>query len=411
MSRFICLIPLLTSVFLLTCSSERGKEKGADPENLEEASLDSSEKAIRVAAERMEAYLPKLKGKRIAVVANPSSRVGDVHLVDTLLERGVEIERIMSPEHGFRGEAEAGEKVEGGTDPRTGLPVVSLYGSHRKPDAADMKGLDLILFDIQDVGARFYTYISTLHYVMEAAAEHGKKVMLLDRPNPTGYYVDGPVLDTAFSSFIGMHPVPIVHGMTVGEYARMIDGEGWLKGDLQCELEVIECAHYEHDDRYELPVDPSPNLAQMAAIYLYPSLALFEGTVVSVGRGTERPFTMIGHPEFQNGDHRFVPESIPGMSSDPKHEGDTCVGFDLKEVGRRRMKKKGGLCLSWLIRMHKALADKTEFFHADRFDRLAGTDSLRLKIQKGMNEEAIRKTWKKELGAFKKMRENYLLYP
>ncbi len=403
---------LLLSLFILTCSSQRAEEKGRESASTTGAdSVVSQETSLRLGAERMEAYLPKLEGKAVAIVANPTSRVGEEHLVDTLLARGVNVKRIMSPEHGFRGDAEAGEKVKGGKDPETGLPVVSLYGAHKKPTPNDLEGIDLILFDIQDVGARFYTYISTLHYVMEAAAEEGKKVMVLDRPNPNGFYVDGPLLDTAFSSFIGMHPVPIVHGMTVGEYARMINGEGWLEGGVESELEVVECANYEHDDRYELSVNPSPNLAQMSAIYLYPSLCLFEGTVVSVGRGTERPFTMIGHPEFEGGDHRFVPRSIPGKSSNPKHEGDSCRGFDLLETGRTKMKEKGRVCLSWLIRMHDALGDKTDFFHEERFDRLAGTDSLRIMIQKGMSEEEIRRSWKEELEAFEEMREKYLLYP
>ncbi len=410
--NLILVFAFLVSLFILTCSSQRVEEKGQG--NTSEKGVDrvsSQEDLIRVGAERMDAYLPKLKGKAVAIVANPTSKVGGEHLVDTLLARGVEVKRIMSPEHGFRGDAEAGEKVKGGKDPETGLPVISLYGSHKKPKPEDLKGIDLILFDIQDVGARFYTYISTLHYVMEAAAEEDKRVMVLDRPNPNGFYVDGPVLDTAFRSFIGMHPVPIAHGMTVGEYARMIDGEGWLKGGVECGLEVIECANYEHGDRYELPVDPSPNLAQMSAIYLYPSLCLFEGTVVSAGRGTERPFTMIGHPEFEGEAHSFVPRSIPGKSSNPKHEGDTCRGFDLLETGRTKMKDEGGICLSWLIRMHDVLGDKTDFFHKKRFDRLAGTDSLRIGIEKGMSEEAIRESWEKGLEKFRKMREGYLLYP
>lgn len=404
---FVFVLPLIG----MTCSSGRSEESGSDPTEKERDSLSDKENPIKVGAERMKAYLPKLGGKSVAIVANPTSRVGKEHLVDTLLARGVELERIMSPEHGFRGDAEAGEKVKGGKDPETGLPVVSLYGSHKKPRSSDLEGVELILFDIQDVGARFYTYISTLHYVMEAAAEQGKKVMVLDRPNPNGFYVDGPVLDTAFRSFVGMHPVPVVHGMTVGEYAQMINGEGWLKGGLKCDLEVIECADYEHDDRYELPVDPSPNLAQMSAIYLYPSLCLFEGTVVSVGRGTERPFTMIGHPAFEGGGHTFIPRSIPGMSTHPKHKGDTCIGYDLMETGRSKMKEQGELCLSWLIRMHQQLGEKTDFFHQERFDRLAGTDSLRIKIEKGMSGDAIRATWKKDLKAFRKMRNEYLLYP
>jgi uncharacterized protein YbbC (DUF1343 family) len=412
MRSFSRLLPLfLTPFFLITCSSQSvDKEVEGDAERKKDSAAVENV-PLKVGAERMASYLPKLEGKKVAIVANPTSKVGDVHLVDTLLARGVELERILSPEHGFRGDAEAGERVKDGKDPRTGLPVVSLYGSHKKPTEQDLRNIDIILFDLQDVGARFYTYISTLHYVMEAAAEQGKELIVLDRPNPNGFYVDGPVLDTAFHSFVGMHPIPIVHGMTIGEYARMIDGEGWLEGGMNCDLEVVECQGYEHSDRYELPVSPSPNLAQMSAIYLYPSLCLFEGTVVSVGRGTERPFTMIGHPDFEGGAHRFVPRSIPGKSTDPKHEGDTCRGFDLNKVGKTRMKEEGELCLSWLIRMYDALKDKTDFFHEERFDRLAGTDSLRIMIQEGKSEEEIRSTWKKGLEEFRSTREEYLLYP
>lgn len=370
---------------------------------------------IRTGAERMEHYLPDLKEERIALVANPTSRVGEEHLVDTLLARGVELVRILSPEHGFRGSAEAGEMVEDGKDTETGLPVVSLYGSHKKPKAEDLEGVDRIVFDLQDVGARFYTYISTLHYVMEAAAEEGLPVTVLDRPDPNGFYVDGPVLDTAFSSFIGMHPVPIVHGMTVGEYARMINGEEWLQNGVRCSLSVVKCENYTHSDRYELPVPPSPNLPDMASVYLYPSLCLFEGTEVSVGRGTDRPFTMIGHPDFEGGDHSFVPRSIPGKSKEPKHEGDTCRGFDLREVGTTRMKEEGGICLAWLIRFYEHLKERSEerfaFFLHHRFDRLAGTDSLRIKIEEGWSEERIKESWEEDLELFREMREKYLLYP
>lgn len=408
--------PLFLSLIIgvmigMSCSSGKveGETTGSDDKDGD--SLTSKDTSIRVGAERMDQYLPMLEGKRVAVVANPTSRVGEEHLVDTLLARGVELKRIFAPEHGFRGEAEAGEKVTGGEDPETGLPVVSLYGGGKKPEHEDLEGIDLILFDVQDVGARFYTYISTLHYTMEAAAEHDKELIVLDRPNPNGYYIDGPVLDPDFSSFVGMHPVPIVHGMTVGEYARMIEGEGWLKGEVDPDLEVVECANYAHDDRYELPVAPSPNLSEMAAIYLYPSLCLFEGTVVSVGRGTERPFTMIGHPDFEAGTHSFVPRSIPGKSTDPKHEGDSCYGFDLREVGMTRLKEEGELCLSWLIRMHDALGERTDFFKEEHFDRLAGTDSLRIMIEEGRSEEAIRRTWKEELEEFREMRKKYLLYP
>ena len=358
----------------------------------------------------MERYLPLLEGKRVAVVANQTSRVGEAHLVDTLLARGVKIVRIFSPEHGFRGEAGAGESVRDGVDTRTGLPIVSLYGKHRKPLPEDLADVDVVIFDIQDVGVRFYTYISTLHLVMEACAEQGKEMIVLDRPNPNGFYVDGPVLDTAYRSFVGMDPVPVVHGMTPGEYARMLNGEKWLKKGVQCRLTVIPCRNYTHRSIYELPVRPSPNLPNMRAVYLYPSLCFFEGTIMSVGRGTDFPFEVYGHPEYPDHTFSFTPRSIPGAAPHPKYEGQTCYGVDLRNIPLRFLRDNGMLVLDWLLDAYDEMGKKEEFFNA-YFDKLAGSDQLRKQILAGKDKYTIRASWKKDLEAFKKIRKKYLLYP
>lgn len=366
---------------------------------------------LRVGADRMDMYLPLLEGRRVGVVTNHTGLVGATHLVDTLLASGVQVVKVFAPEHGFRGEADAGETVRDATDPRTGLPLVSLYGRHKKPTAAQLADVDVLLFDIQDVGVRFYTYIGTLHYVMEAAAEHDRAVIVLDRPNPNGHYVDGPVLDTAFRSFVGMHPVPLVHGMTVGEFARMINGEGWLEGGRRCALTVIPCTGYDHATRYVLPVRPSPNLPDMAAIHLYPSLGLFEGTVVSVGRGTDKPFHLIGYPGNPLGDHRFTPVPTPG-AKDPPHKGRECTGWDLSAEGAAMAEGPSSLRLEWLIDLYHAAPDKEKFFLANRFiDKLAGTDALRKAVVAGKDEAAIRATWRAGIDAFMPVRARYLLYP
>ena len=366
---------------------------------------------LQVGAERTVEYLPLLEGKRVAVVTNQTGRIGHTHLVDSLLARGMQVVKVFAPEHGFRGEADAGETIKDGMDKRTGLPVVSLYGSQKKPTATHLADVDLLLFDIQDVGVRFYTYIGTLHYVMEAAAEHDLPVVVLDRPNPNGHYVDGPLLDTAYRSFVGMHPVPLVHGMTVGEFARMINGEGWLKGGVHCALTVIPCQGYDHQMRYELPVRPSPNLPNMAAVYLYPSLGFFEGTVVSVGRGTAQPFQVIGYPGNPLGDHRFTPMPGPG-AKDPPHRGKECTGLDLRGIGTELAHEPGRVDLSWLIDLYAAAPEPGAFFLTNRFiDKLAGGDALRKAIIAGADEETIRATWRKDLDAFMELRARYVLYP
>ena len=373
------------------------------------------EPPIRIGAERTETYLPQLADKSVGMVVNPTSRVGNRHLVDTLLSRGVRIAKLFAPEHGFRGTADAGAAVVDGTDLKTGLPILSLYGNNKKPSPDQLRNLDLVLFDIQDVGARFYTYISTLTYVMEACAEAGIPVMVLDRPNPNGHYVDGPVLEPAYSSFVGLHPVPVVHGMTIGEYARMVNGEGWLKNGIQCDLTVIPMEHYRHDRPYDLPVKPSPNLPNQRSILLYPSICFFEGTVVSCGRGTDAPFQQFGAPDWP-GDAgspyatTFIPQAKEGAGF-PKHEGKTCRGYDLRSLPTDSLYARKQLNISYLLRFYEGYPDKENFFLENKFfDKLAGTDTFRKQIVAGWSEEQIRATWRDGLRAFKTMKQPYLLY-
>ena len=367
-----------------------------------------SQKAI-TGAEQFFEYLPMLKNKRVALVANHTSLVDGRHLVDTLRSQGVNIVSVFAPEHGFRGAADAGEKIASGKDPKTGLPVVSLYGENKKPTAAQLKDIGIVVFDIQDVGARFYTYISTLSYVMEACAEQNIPVLVLDRPNPNGHYFDGPILEPAYASFVGLHPVPIVHGMTVGEYANMVNGEAWLKNGKKCSLSVIPCKYWKHGDFYTVDVPPSPNLKSMNAIYLYPSLCLFEGTPVSLGRGTPKPFEVIGFPGNKEGTYTFTPVSGPG-SKNPPHMNAECKGFDLSGFGEGFIREKGKLHLFWLLSMYQSAPDKTTFF-TPFFDKLAGTDKLRKQIESGKTEAEIRESWTAGLEKFSLIRKKYLLYP
>ena len=371
----------------------------------------ASETALRTGAECTERYLPLLEGKRVAVCGNQTSVVAKTHLVDTLLSRKVNVVKLFCPEHGFRGQAEAGATIASGKDPLTGLPVVSLYGKNKKPTAEQLQGVDVVLFDLQDVGCRFYTYISTLHYVMEAAAENGVKVIVLDRQNPNGCYVDGPVLEPQYKSFVGMHPVPIVYGMTIGEYARMINGEKWLANGVQCDLTVIKLEGYTHETRYVLPVAPSPNLQTAEAIYLYPSLCLFEGTNVSVGRGTDQPFEMYGAPGMQSGDYRFTPRAIPGVSENPPFKGQECRGYLLHDNAAENLNNPGRLNLSYLLTAYRNCVDQSSFFLKNNFfDKLAGTDQLRKQLVVGASEEEIRASWEPDLEKFRHIREQYLLY-
>lgn len=363
---------------------------------------------IITGAMQPEIYLPLLRGKRVGVIANQTSLAAGSHIVDILTEEKIEIKRVFAPEHGFRGEAGPGERIEGGRDPRTGLPVVSLYGKKKRPEPEDINDLDILVFDIQDVGARFYTYISTLHYTMEACAENGVAMIVLDRPNPNGFYIDGPVLDTAFSSFVGVAPIPVVHGLTVGEYAKMVNGEGWLRGEKPCELTVITMKNYRHNLEYHLPVRPSPNLPNMESIYLYPSLCFFEGTPVSVGRGTPYPFMVYGFPGFRDGTLLLTPEDIPGVITNPPHRGKECSMADLRNGSAIILKEKR-LMLEWIIEMYMAFPDKENFFHPF-FDTLSGTDRLRKMIVAGNSAAEIRASWKEELERYSLIRSKYLLY-
>lgn len=365
---------------------------------------------VTVGAARFDQYLDLLKRKKIAIVANPTSRVGNVHLVDTFLSLGVHIGCIFAPEHGYRGEAAAGEHVKGGKDRASGIPVISLYGKHNKPKQDDLKGIDLLVFDIQDVGARFYTYSSTLQNVMEACSDFNKPLLVLDRPNPNGHYVDGPVLDTSFKSFVGQVPIPVVHGVTMGEYARMLQGEHWLRTKRTLKLTIIPVANYRHSDLYQLPVAPSPNLPNMTAVYLYPSLCFFEGTPVSVGRGTDAPFQVYGYPGFPESDFTFKPISIPGKATRPPFEDTLCSGRDLRRSFRLPESVPTRLELSYLIQCFASWKYRRPFF-TPFFDKLAGNESLRQLIFSGWNEADIRKTWEADLHQYKSIRSKYLLYP
>lgn len=357
-------------------------------------------------AEQMDRLLPILKGKRVALVVNQTSKVGETHLLDTLLAAHIQIKKVFAPEHGFRGDADAGETIRNGKDTRTGIPILSLYGKNKKPTATQLQDIDLIVFDIQDVGARFYTYISTMQYVMEACAENRKQLVITDRPNPCDY-VDGPVRQKNQKSFVGMHAIPILHGCTVGELAQMINGEGWLPNGKKCALTVIPVEGWKHGQPYSLPVKPSPNLPNDQAIRLYPSLCFFEATNISVGRGTFFPFQVIGYPDKKYGEFSFTPEPLPGFDTKPLQNGKTCYGVDLRELPF-----EGGLTLRFLLDFYK-MAGKDQAFFFSRpswFDLLAGTKQLRYQIIRGMSEKEIRDSWKPELDNYRKMRKKYLLY-
>ena len=362
----------------------------------------NANESLQIGAERTNEYFPILNDKIIGVIGNQSSLIETTHLVDSMLSANLKVIKVFSPEHGFRGTADAGEHIESGIDEQTGIPIISLYGSNKKPNPSQLEGIEILLFDIQDVGARFYTYISTLHYVMEAAAENNIPLIILDRPNPNGHYIDGPILDTAYRSFVGMHPIPIVHGMTIGEYAQMINGEKWLKDSIECDLTIISMLGYNKKKLYDLPVKPSPNLPNAQAVNLYPSLCLFEGTNVSVGRGTDLPFQHFGAPYLES-NYSFVPISGEGAKY-PKHKGERCYGQDLSKFTRLRK-----LDLSFLIYAYKE-CPKKEFFFNDFFDKLAGNNELRLSIIEGKSENNIREGWIKDLRLYKELRNKYLIY-
>ncbi len=392
---FLFFIPICSSCFFHESSANISDQR-------------SREDMIITGAERTALYLPLLRGKNVAIVANQTSIIGRKHLVDSLFTLGVQINKIFCPEHGFRGDFDAGERVANSIDMQTGIALVSLYGERKKPSAEDLAGIDIVLFDIQDVGARFYTFISTMHYVMEACAENGIDFLVLDRPNPNGYYIDGPILEFDCRSFVGMHSVPIVHGMTIAEYAQMINGEAWLENGTKCNLKWISCKNYSHSGLYHLPVNPSPNLQNMRAIYLYPSICLFEGTSMSVGRGTEMPFQVFGSPFMKKSDIRFTPVSILGVAKDPKYNGVLCKGIDLRNLSIEDLRDKK-LNLEWLIYAYKHCSDTIKFF-IPFFNNLAGNKVLKDQIKLGMSESEIKATWKPGLDAFNEIRKKYLLY-
>jgi uncharacterized protein YbbC (DUF1343 family) len=348
-----------------------------------------------------------IRGKRVAVMANQTSMVGTHHLVDTLLSLGIDTRKIFAAEHGFRGKEADGALIPDGIDPVTGLPLISLYGKNHKPAPDDLKDVDVVVFDIQDIGVRFYTFISSMHYMMEACAEAGKEFLVLDRPNPNGNYIDGPILEKGYESFVGMDPVPVVHGMTVAEYARMINGEGWLKDSIQCRLSWIPCKNYKHSSEYNPPITPSPNLPNLQAIRLYPSLAFFEGTIVSEGRGTDFPFQVFGFPGFPGGDIEFTPRSCTA-SLHPKFENLSCSGRDLRHYIQPQAQWKE-INLDWLIEAYNAYDEKEKFF-VPYFDLLAGTDQLRKDIQAGLNSPEIKQKWQRGLKKFRNTRAKYLIY-
>ena len=362
---------------------------------------------IETGAEQTGRYLPLLEGRRVGIMTNHTGTVGRTHLVDTLRSLGVDIRVVFAPEHGFRGQADAGESVASYRDRKTGIDVVSVYGSTKRPPDSIMQRLDVLLFDIQDVGLRYYTYLSSMHYLMEACAANGKRLIVLDRPNPNGFYVDGPVLEAKHRSFVGMHPIPVVHGMTLGELARMIDGEGWLRDGLRCKLTVIPCRGYTHRSRYRLPTAPSPNLPNMRAVYLYPSLGVFEGTPISLGRGTDFPFQAYGHPELQ-GDFSFTPRSNAGAKNPPLKD-KLCHGVDLRASPSDERIWERGVDLGYVIDCYRQLNLGEKFF-TPMFDRLTGTDYVRQMILQGAGADRIKARWADDVERFKQTRKPYLLY-
>ena len=415
-----------TLVILVGCSTTKNNLVSNTGKTPLPSSTNTKDRRFKTGAENFESYLPLLKDKRVGIVTNqtgvfksipivehrssslyPSENKGSINIsiVDYLLGQNINLQKIYAPEHGFRGTADAGELIVDGKDTKTNLPIISLYGNNKKPKPEQLEGIDILVFDLQDVGARFYTYISSLHYVMEACAENNIPLIVLDRPNPNGSIIDGPILEKEHTSFVGMHEIPVLHGMTIGEYAKMINGEKWLKDGLQCNLTVIPCLNYSHDMKYSLPVKPSPNLPNDQSINLYASLCFFEGTNVSLGRGTEKQFQIYGSPFLPESefDFSFTPKPNFG-AKDPVHNGKLCFGEDLTES-----RKVHRLELKWLLKAYENTTDKT-FFFTDFFTKLSGTKKLREQIEAGMTEKEIRKTWQEGLEQFKEVRSKYLIY-
>ena len=366
----------------------------------------SGQTEVLPGAHQLDDYLPQLKGKHVGLIVNHTSLIGKTHLVDSLLKLNISIAKIFSPEHGFRGNEDAGALIDNGKDVKTGLSLVSLYGSSKKPKHEDLADIDILVFDLQDVGVRFFTYISTLYYVMEACAEHNIPLIVLDRPNPNGDYIAGPVLDMKLKSFVGIVPIPIVYGLSIGELAGMINGEGWLTNGMKCSLEVVPIKNWNHSINYELPVKPSPNLPNYQAVRLYPSLCIFEGTNASIGRGTYMPFQVIGYPDSTYGDFSFTPKSIKGMSSNPKHINKRCFGYDLRSVS------PPNFSLEYFYDFYRKANDKNAFLERSEWiELLIGDPNFIERLKEGFTEDDFNKTWAKQLNSYKTMRKKYLLYP
>ena len=388
-------------ILLLSCSNSESSD----------GQMIVEEKTIKCAASITEKYFPELIGKKIGLIANHTSLIGKTHLLDTMISAGLNVKIVFAPEHGFRGDADAGEQITDSRDKKTNILIRSIYGKSKKPAQSDIKDLDVMVFDIQDVGVRFYTYISTLHYVMEACAEAGIPLIVLDRPNPNAKMIDGPVLDMEYSSFVGMHPVPVAYGMTIGEYAQMINGEAWLNNGISCDLKVIKCENYNHNMEYVLPVPPSPNLPNKRSIKLYPTLCFFEGTSLSVGRGTDMQFQVVGHP-LLNGlsDFSFIPKPNYGAKY-PKHDGEKCFGYDLRVSDKYFNEDINLLQVEFILKLYADFSDKEAFFiKPDFFDKLAGNSSFREMIITEADLKTIRQEWNDDLEAFKEIRKKYLLY-
>ncbi len=403
-------IIILSVVCLIGC---QGRKTPSQP-----TASASTATGILTGAEQTEKYVPYLVGKRIAIMANPSTVIGDVHLVDSLLNLNIDIVKVFGPEHGFRGDASAGVKVQDEIDAKTGIPIISLYGSKNKPDSMDLADVDILIYDLQDVGCRFYTNINALSRLMEACAENDRELMILDRPNPNGYLIDGPVLDMQYRSGIGMFPIPMSHGLTVAEFAQMANGEGWLTNGITCRLNIVEVANYSHEMPYTLPVPPSPNLNTQQSVLLYPSTCMFEGTYLNHGRGTYTPFAVLGSPELEGiYDFSFTPKSIPGMAENPLFMGKLCFGIDLREYDTHLLRQSGKINLRWIIELYQAHPRKELFFDSSLsnqmgvIERLIGHSQFRDQIISGASEEEIRASWEPGLTEYKEMRKKYLLYP
>ena len=412
MYKIILMVPLVV-LTMLYGSLNLAKFTPSTPEH---GSASFAEQLVKTGAEQTEQYLPYLKGKRVGILGNQTSVIAKRHLVDSLQALGIKIVKVFGPEHGFRGQASNGARVADEVDSATGIPIVSLYGAKRRPSAQDLQDVDVMMFDLQDVGCRFYTNINTLADVMESCAEFKKELVILDRPNPNGF-VDGPVLDMKLKSGIGKFPIPITHGMTIGEFAKMINGEGWLPNKAQCRLKIITLKNYSHNSEYTLPVNPSPNLNTQQSVLLYPSLCLFEGTIISQGRVTYMPFTVLGSPALKGKySFSFTPVSIPGKSETPLHQNQVCYGLDLRNYDLTSLRKSGKINIKWMMELYRAYPVKEKFFDRSQskqmgnIDGLAGTTAFKEQIIAGKSEDEIRKSWEPGLSKYKIMRKKYTLY-